>query len=61
MGGVEHMVFTFGSFKQVEFNKPGFVFEIGGSGFPNFLEISFVAFDNFKPVHGNVMTHAPKV
>lgn len=55
------MVFAFGAFKQVEFDKPGFIFEIGGSGFPNFLEIFFVAFDNFKPVHGNVVTHAPKV
>jgi len=61
MGGVEHMVFTFGSFKQVEFNKPGLVFEVGGPGFPNFLEIFFVAFDNLKAVHGNVVTHAPKV
>ena len=51
------MVFAFGPFKQVEFNKPGLVFEEGGSGFPDVFKIFFVAFDDFKAVHGNVVTH----
>ena len=51
------MVLAFGSFKQVEFNKPGLVFQISISGLPNFLKVRFLTFDNFEPVHSNVMTH----
>ena len=57
VGGVEYMVVPNGSLEQIKFQETGFVFQIGGSGFPNFLEIFFVAFDNSKAVHGNVMTH----
>ena len=60
VGGIEYMVIPFGAFEQIKFHETGFLFQIGGSGFPNFLEIFFVSLDNSKTVHGNVMTHVSK-
>ena len=57
MGSVEYMVVPFGSLEQIKFQEAGFLLQIGGSGFPNFLKIFFVSFYDPKAVHGNVVAH----
>ena len=57
MGCIKNMVIPLRPFEEVEFNKSGLVFQISISGLPNFLKFRFLPFDNFEPVHSNVMTH----
>jgi len=57
MGGVEYMIVPLRSFKEVKLEEAGNFFQVSGTGFPDVFKIFFVAFDNSKAVHGNVMTH----
>ena len=54
MGCIKDMVIPLVSFKEVEFYKSRFVFQISISGFPNFFKFRFLPFDNFESVHSNV-------
>jgi len=57
MGCIKDMVIPLRSFKEVESDKSGLVFQISISGLPNFLKFRFLTFDDAKAVHSNVMTH----
>ena len=54
VGGVENVILAFGSLEEMKSNKSRLRFEIGVTGFPDFLKFGLLTLDDTKTVHGNV-------
>ena len=54
VGSVENMILAFGPLEEVKGNKSRLRFEIGVTGFPDFLKFGLLSLDDTKTVHGNV-------
>ena len=54
VGGVENMILAFRPLEEMKGNKSRFRFEIGVTGFPDFLKFGLLSLDDTKTVHGNV-------
>ena len=48
---IEDVVLVFGSLKEVEFHKAGYLFQVRGPGFPDIFEFGFVTLNYAKAVH----------